>query len=111
MQYNYCPSHCILITNLINDYFQFECPEIIIESNIKSKPNISEEYQKLMKNIETNEKINNSTESLYSDVAMVYPINSWTFWYRNPSKLNLRYPWEESLTKIETVRDVTHLWK
>ncbi|XP_060879160.1 uncharacterized protein LOC132951361 [Metopolophium dirhodum] len=113
MQYNYCLSHCILITNLINGYFQFECPEIIIESNksIKSKPNIYDEYQKLMKNIETNEKINNSTESLYSDVAMVYPINSWTFWYRNPSKLNLRYPWEESLTKIETVRDVTHLWK
>lgn len=78
---------------------------------IKSKRNISDEYQKLMKYMEINENINNSTESLYSDVAMVYPISSWTFWYRDLTKLKFKYPWEESLTKIETVRDVTHLWK
>jgi len=64
-----------------------------------------------MKNIKIDENIINSTESLYSDVAMIYPISSWTFWYRDPSKLSLRYPWEESLTKIETVHDITHLWK
>jgi len=64
-----------------------------------------------MKNIKINESINNFTESLYTDVAMVYPISSWTFWYRDLSKLNVSYPWEESLTKIETVRDVTQLWK
>jgi len=64
-----------------------------------------------MKNKEINENINNYIESIYSDVAMVYPINSWTFWYRDPSKSSLKHTWEESLTKIETVRDVTHLWK
>lgn len=64
----------------------------------------------MIKNIENNENINNSTE-LYTDVAMVYPISSWTFWYRHPLKFDLKYAWEESLTKIETVSDVTHLWK
>ncbi|XP_015369894.1 PREDICTED: eukaryotic translation initiation factor 4E-like [Diuraphis noxia] len=90
---------------------QLEYPEIITELNqtIISKSNIYDEYQKLVKN--TNENINNSTESLYTDVAMVYPISSWTFWYRNPLKFNLKDPWEESLTKIGTVCDVTHLWK
>ncbi|XP_025199890.1 eukaryotic translation initiation factor 4E1-like [Melanaphis sacchari] len=90
---------------------QLEYPQIVTESNkiIKSKPNLTDEYQKLMKNIKNDKNIINSTESLYSDVAMVYPINSWTFWYTNPSKT--RYPWEESLTKIETVHDITHLWK
>lgn len=53
----------------------------------------------------------NYVESLHADVTMIYPINSWTFWYRDPTKLHMRCPWEESLTKIETVSDVTHLWK
>ncbi|XP_027836501.2 uncharacterized protein LOC114119208 isoform X1 [Aphis gossypii] len=92
---------------------QFEYPQIITDSNniIKPTPNISDEYKKLKKNIKIDANIINSTESLYSDVAMVYPISSWTFWYRDPLKSNLKYPWEESLTKIETVQDITHLWK
>lgn len=92
---------------------QFEFSKIIpeVKKNIKAKPNVYDDYNELMKYLETNENAVNSVVSLYPDVTMIYPINSWTFWYRDPTKLHLKCRWEESLTKIETVCDVTHLWK
>lgn len=72
-----------------------------------------DEYQKkLLKYLGTN---NYSTEHLlepsYPDVTMVYSIKAWTFWYRDATKPHSNCPWEESLTKIETVRDINGLWK
>lgn len=93
---------------------QFEFSQIIpqVKENVISKPNVYAEYNKLIKYLETYENdAVNYVEPLYADVTMIYPINSWTFWYRDPTKLHIKCPWEESLTKIETVCDVTHLWK
>lgn len=75
-----------------------------------TKTNVYDDYLKLMKYLEINENIN-SFEPLYPGVSMIYPINAWTFWYRDPTKSHLKYTWEESLTKIGTVRDITSLWK
>lgn len=79
---------------------------------MEQKLNVLIEYQKLMKRLEVDEINANYYEPLYPDVTMIYPIKPWTFWYRNPSKSEPRpLSWEESLTKIETVCDVTRLWK
>lgn len=79
---------------------------------MERKLNLLIEYQKLMKRLEVDEDNVNYYEPLYPDVTMIYPIKPWTFWYRNPTKSQSRHlPWEESLTKIETVCDVTRLWK
>lgn len=58
-----------------------------------------------------NEYANKSHAILYSDVSMVHPINSWTFWYRNPTLFLLTESWEESIIKVGTVGDVTDFWK
>lgn len=79
---------------------------------MKPKPNVITEYQKLMKHLEVVENNVDYYEPLYPNVTMIYPIKPWTFWYRNPTKSQSKHlPWEQSLTKIETVRDVMHLWK
>lgn len=69
------------------------------------------EYRKLLKHIDSIENNEHYVEPLHPDVTMIYPMNSWTFWYRNAMTLQSNFQWEESLTKIVTVRDVVHLWK
>lgn len=67
----------------------------------------------MMKYLEINDNIANSyvNSAGFPDATMIYPINPWIFWYRDPTKLHSKHPWEESLIKIETVRDIVHLWK
>lgn len=82
-----------------------------IPEMVQQKSNSLNEYQQFVKYLDKNIYIHNFIDSLYSDVVMIYPISSWTFWYKNPKKLQLKKQWTESLTKIETVQDITHLWK
>lgn len=79
---------------------------------VQKKTSTCNQYLKLIKCLENKIYSHNSTGSLYPDVTMIYPISSWTFWYHKNSK-NLQSTdlWEKSLIKIETVQDITHLWK
>ncbi|VVC35776.1 Translation Initiation factor eIF-4e,Translation Initiation factor eIF- 4e-like [Cinara cedri] len=86
---------------------QFEYLKNIHEM-IQNKTN---EYQKLLKSLENKMYTHNSTGPLYPDVTMIHPISPWTFWYRNSKKLQMTNQWEKSLIKIETIQDITHLWK
>jgi len=72
-----------------------------------------DEYQKLLKYLVTNSYSTEHqvVEPSYPDVTMVYSIKAWTFWHRDATKSHSDCPWEESLTKIETVRDIDGLWK
>lgn len=80
--------------------------------SIKSKPNVFEKCQKLMKCLHVNDDDVSSIKIPRPDTAIIYPLSStWIFWYRDPTKMHGKSPWEESLIKIETVRDVSHLWK
>lgn len=78
---------------------------------VQNKSNKFDEHQNLLKYLESNVYTHNSAHLINPNVTLIYPIIPWTFWYRNSKQLQLDIPWEESLTKIETVQDIAHLWK
>lgn len=78
---------------------------------VRNKSKQFDEHQKLMKYLESNVYVHKPINPIYPDVALMYPIIPWTFWYRKPKKMQSNNQWEESLTEIETVQDITHLWK
>lgn len=79
---------------------------------VQSEPSIIDKCQKLIKCVYVKENTISSNKSPRPVTSIIYPINqTWIFWYRDPTKMHGKNPWEESLTKIETVRDITHLWK
>lgn len=77
----------------------------------RSKPNVLDEYRKLIKKLDDYENAVHSYEPLFPKVTIIHPMNSWTFWYRDASKSRSDVSWEQSLIKIETVSDVNRLWK